>query len=192
MAGMMRLARVLAWSSLVCGLALVLQAGAAWRELRTWNAAIAAHNVTVLDPLPAEPALRYAAGWQHAADGDFRAAVRRLTEAEASPDPALAAQAKVALGNLYLQIGLRASDLARGGAHNLGNVQLDLAREAYRSALRLQPALEAARYNLELVERLGPPGRTEAWRRSVDGAALQPFKRDGWSAMRDNPRRGLP
>lgn len=189
---MMRLARIGAWSAVAGGIALAAHAGLGWRQVQAWNESIIDRSVSRLDPLPAEPALRYAAGWQHAADGDFRAAVRRLTEAEAATDPVVAANAKLALGNLYLQIGLRASDLTKGGAHALGNAQFDLAREAYRSALRLRPDLAAARYNLELLERLGPPGRTEGWSRRVDGAALQPFKRDGWSAMRDNPRRGLP
>ena len=89
-------------------------------------------------------------------------------------------------------MGIQAADIAAGGAHMHAVAQIELAREVYKGALRIDPDLRDARYNLELIDRLSPPRRTEGWERETDGVILQPFKRDGWASMKDNTRRGLP
>lgn len=165
---------------------------AGWAQAFQHNRALADGTLVrhVLDPRDTRSA--YAAGWFHARQGHFREAVRALTLAETSSDPALRAAARYALGNLYFDIGLKVADIQSGQGHLHGLAQIELAREAYRSAIRANPALREARYNLELIDRLSPPKRVEGWERETDGVTLVPQKRDGWSSMKDNVLRGLP
>lgn len=163
-----------------------------WRAIAALNTELDSGTLQRRAPSAEAPELAYAIGHLQMRDGQARPAARALTLAEAAQDPALRARAKLALGNLYFDLGLKAADVATGGSHVGGNAQIDLAREAYRSALRSDPQLHAARYNLELLDRLSPPRRTEGWERSTDGVTLAPQKRDGWASMKDNVRRGLP
>jgi len=134
----------------------------------------------------------YSMGYLYAREGHFREAARAFTLAEAAADPELRARAKFALGNLYFGIGLKAADIESGNGHINALAQIELAREAYKSALRIDPELRDARYNLELLDRLSPPKRVEGWQRETEGVTLAPQKRDGWASMKDNTRRGLP
>lgn len=182
----------LAWFGLLVSLGT-----ASWESLIVWrlrdlNGAISDGSLIARGTLPDDPPIRYAAGWLHAREGNLREAARRFAEAEAAPDPQLAARAKLGLGNLYFTLGISAANVAEGGSHQQGTAQLELAREAYRGALRIAPDLREARYNLELLERIGPERRSQGWARETDGVSLQAFKRDGWAQMKDNPKRGLP
>jgi mxaK protein len=141
---------------------------------------------------PGEFREAYAMGYFAVKQDNIKEAVRYFTLVEASDDPALRARAKFALGNLYFGIGLKAADIESGQGHIHGLAQIELSREAYKGALRINPQLWDARYNLELIDRLSPPKRVEGWERSVDGVTLMPQKRDGWASMKDNTRRGLP
>lgn len=117
---------------------------------------------------------------------------KAFTLAEAATDKSIRALAKFGLGNLYFDLALNAANIEAGGSHQQAVAHITLAREAYRGALRLKPELYQARFNLELLDRLSPEKRTQAWLTETDGVTLQPFKRNGTAMMRDNKRRGLP
>jgi len=102
--------------------------------------------------------------------------IHALTLAEASKEPAIRACAKFAVGNLYFDLSAISGDIAAGGSHQQSVAQIALAREAYKSALRINPAMFDARFNLELLDRLSPAQRTQAWLAETDGVTLQPFK----------------
>lgn len=115
-----------------------------------------------------------------------------LTIAEGALQPDIRAQAKFAVGNLYFDLSAVTSNNGTDGSHQQTVAQVELAREAYKAAIRLDSAMEDAKFNLELLDRLSPEKRTQTWLSETDGVTLQPFKRDGTSRMRDNRRRGLP
>lgn len=115
-----------------------------------------------------------------------------LTLAEAANDSQVRAQAKFAMGNLYFDLSAISGNIEAGGSHQQAVAQIELARESYKGALRLDPELHPARFNLELLDRLSPEKRTQAWLAETDGVTLQPFKRNGTAMMKDNTRRGLP
>lgn len=115
-----------------------------------------------------------------------------LTLAEASKDINVRAQAKFAMGNLYFDLSAISGEIEAGGSHQQAVAQIELARESYKSALRLNSEMYPARFNLELLDRLSPEKRTQAWLAETDGVTLQPFKRNGTAMMKDNTRRGLP
>lgn len=142
------------------------------------------------------PQHAYSVGYRLAQQRQDNATVRQLmralTIAEAAEDETLRARAKYAVGNLYFDLSAISGDIAAGGSHQQAVAQIELAREAYKSALRLDPQMYDARFNLELLDRLSPEKRTQAWLAETDGVTLQPFKRNGTAMMRDNTRRGLP
>lgn len=161
-----------------------------WRQARELNQSYKQGTLIKHQAAAADEA--YAVGYLMAAEGKQREAARFFTLAESSENPELRARAKFALGNLYAKIALKAADIQSGRGHLYGVAQIELAREAYRGALRINPELRDARYNLELLDRISPPKRVEGWERETDGVTLAPQKRDGWSSMKDNTRRGLP
>lgn len=188
----------LAWLGLLlCAIALVVD-GINWQSTRTLQQRIQTLTpaaATALDTAGAslDPHLRYAAGWQLEQAAQLEPAIAHYTRAEIADDPQLAARAKLALGNVQFRIGLMAGDIAAGGSHVRGLAHLQLAREAYRGALRLNPELHAARYNLELLERLSPGRRVQGWSRQQENVQLQPDEREGWATMKEgNSVRGLP
>lgn len=115
-----------------------------------------------------------------------------FSQAETTSDIDLRARAKFASGNVYYDLAIQSTKIAEGGAHQQAVAQIELARESYKEALRLRPNLEAAKFNLELLDRLSPEKRTQGWLAETDGVTLQPFKRNGTAMMKDNTRRGLP
>lgn len=134
----------------------------------------------------------YSIGYLQAKNGQPTQAIKSLMIAEASTDSEVRARAKFALGNLYFDSAIAAANIASGGAHQRAVAHIELAREAYKSALRIKPNMQGARFNLELLDRLSPEKRTQGWEAETDGVTLQPFKRNGTAMMRDNKRRGLP
>lgn len=118
--------------------------------------------------------------------------MKALTIAEAAPDPDHRAYAHFITANLYYDVSKIEQNIAAGGAHQEAVAQIELARESYKRTIRQMPDFYDARFNLELIDRLSPPKRTQGWKGGVDGVTLQPFKRNGTSMMRDNERKGLP
>jgi mxaK protein len=193
MAGLRRWITPAAWLLLAVALAATAYFAARLSQVATVNARIRDGNVETLSPLPRDPRARYAAAWQAQRTQHYPEAIRLYTDAQAAPDPAFAAQAWFALGNVYFQIGIVESrNYEAAIAPMWENAQFDLARDAYRSALRIEPHLAGARYNLELLERLSPLRHLAGWRRNTDPIMLQVDKHNGWTSMQDDRKRGLP
>lgn len=180
--------------------ALLLVAAAAsiwkWHQARQHNHAYADGSLTEQSLRQDDPNHAYGVAYllshQPLEAKTIARMLRALALAEAAPDQALRARAKFAAGNLYFDLSAISGDIAAGGSHQQAVAQVELARESYKSALRLQPDMYAARFNLELLDRLSPEKRTQGWLAGTDGVTLQPFKRNGSAMMRDNTRRGLP
>jgi mxaK protein len=181
-----------AWAALAISLALCAFSLLQWQRAARLDRMIADGTLIELKQIPDAPAVRYAAAWLYQKSEQNQLALQRYADAEGADDAQLASRAKFALGNLYFEIGQRAGDVAAGGSHVRGLAQLELAREAYRDALRLDPELRDARYNLELLERLSPGKRVEGWTRNErnrnQGFGTEP----GWASMQETTIRGLP
>ncbi|HEX5122301.1 MAG TPA: tetratricopeptide repeat protein [Rhodanobacteraceae bacterium] len=192
MGNLTRWTTAFAW--LLLAAALVACATFAWRwhSVRSINAMIGARTIETLKPLPDDSRVRYAAAWDHERAQHYDEAIRYYTDAQAAADPALASHAWLALGNAFFEQGIRASRQTETGEAAAENAQFDLARDAYRSALRIDPWLHDARYNLELLERLAPTRSREGWRRNTDPITIQPNRHNGWTTIQESPKRGLP
>ena len=155
------------WLLLAASLGAAAYFAASLWQIHSMNALIRDGGIETLSPLPADPLARYAAGWQAERAQNHLEAIALYTDAQATTDPALAAQAWFALGNVYFKIGIVESRNyeAAVSAPTWENAQFDLARDAYRSALRIEPDLAGARYNLELLERLSPVRHLAGWNR---------------------------
>lgn len=134
----------------------------------------------------------YWLGQQDMSKSTITKQLHALNIAEAAPDPTFRAYANFIRANLYYDLSKLEQNIAAGGAHQQAVAQIELAREAYKKTIRQLPQLHDAKFNLELLDRLAPPKRTQGWQGGVDGVTLQPFKRNGTAMMRDNQRRGLP
>jgi mxaK protein len=191
MAGLMRWTTPLVWVLLFVALAGCFAFSAGWLTTMRINSAIRARNVEELKPLPTDDRARYAAAWDLERAQHFDDAVALFTEVRATTDPELAATAWFALGNVYFESGIKASrDSMHEGPSE--NAEFDLARDAYRAALRIEPELHGARYNLELLERLAPARPGEGWRRNTDPISIQPDRHNGWTTIQESAKRGLP
>lgn len=193
MGRMTRFANAAAWLLLALSLGAAAWSATQWMRIGAINRRIESDGT---EPIPSswrDPRVRYAAGWQAERALRFDEAVQAYTDAQGATDPTQAADAWFALGNAYFKVGIAAS---REYEAKVGpvfeNAQYDLARDAYRSALRLDPSLAGARYNLELLERLAPTRRLEGWRRNTDPIMLVPDRHNGWTSMQDDRKRGLP
>ncbi|MET0231121.1 MAG: hypothetical protein ABW186_09345 [Rhodanobacteraceae bacterium] len=192
MAGLMRWSTRIAWLVLAAALVAVASFAMRWHATHRINAMIAARTIETLAPLPDDPRARYAAAWDYEREQKFDEAARLFADAQLADDPELASRAAFALGNTYFQSAIRAS---RGGSEDSASTQsaeLDLARDAYRAALRIDPAMHGARYNLELLERLAPRRPGEGWRRNTDPITIVPNRHNGWTTILETAKRGLP
>ncbi len=167
-----------------------------WHIAKTLNQAFSDGSIVKRALNNDAPHHAYSVGYRLAQQKQDSATVRQMirafTIAEVAEDESLRARAKYAVGNLYFDLSAISGDIAAGGSHQQAVAQIELAREAYKSALRINPQMYDARFNLELLDRLSPDKRTQAWLAETDGVTLQPFKRNGTAMMRDNTRRGLP
>jgi len=194
MASLKRWINPAVWLLLAATLAATAYFAASLWQIRSINARIRDGGIEMLSPLPRDPIARYAAGWQAERALNHLGAITLYTDAQATADPVLAAQAWFALGNVYFKIGIVESRNyeAAVAAPIWENAQFDLARDAYRNALRIQPDLAGARYNLELLERMSPLRHLAGWRRNTDPIMLHVDKHNGWTSMQDDRKRGLP
>ena len=192
MAGLRRWIDPVVWLLLVVALASAAWSAYRWVQVRAINRVII-DGVGDLPVRMAEPRVRYAAGWQAERALRHTEAVQLYIDAQAIDDPSRSAQAWFALGNVYFKVGIAES---REYEEKVGtlfeNAQFDLARDAYRSALRIEPNLAGARYNLELLERLSPARHMQGWLRNTDPIMLVPERHHGWTSMQDDRKRGLP
>ena len=192
MAGLRRWINPLVWLLLVFAVAAAAWSSHRWLQANAINRVIA-DGVGNLPAGNTDPRVRYAAGWQAERALHYTDAVQLYTDAQAIDDPARAAQAWFALGNVYFKVGIAESREYEAKVGTLfENAQFDLARDAYRSALRIEPDLASARYNLELLERLSPAKHLQGWLRNTDPIMLVPERHHGWTSMQDDRKRGLP
>jgi mxaK protein len=192
MAGLTRWTTMLAWLLLAIALAACAMGLVHWYQTHRINAMIRERSVDKLTPLPADVRVRYAAAWNLERSQRFDEAVRLFTDVQAADDPALASHAWLALGNTYFETAIKASRSAESESSTVESAEFDLARDAYRAALRIDPALHGARYNLELLERLAPRRPGEGWRRNTDPIAIQSDRHNGWTTILESGKRGLP
>jgi mxaK protein len=137
--------------------------------------------------------VRYAIAWNLEREQKLDEAARAYIDVQANAPPRLAADASFALGNVYFAQGIRRTrEAATMDGPQPELAELGLARDAYRSALRLDPQLYGARYNLELLERMVPRRPEEGWRRNTDPVKLQADRHTGWTTIRETKKRGLP
>lgn len=191
MAGLTRWTTALAWLLLAAALVACALFSWQWHAVRRINAMIGARTIETLQPLPDDARVRYAAAWDLERAQRYGEAIRFYTDAQAASDPVLASQAWLALGNAFFEQGIKATRVESEDAA-AENAQFDLARDAYRAALRIDPWLHDARYNLELLERLAPTHAREGWRRNTDPITIQPDRHNGWTTIQESPKRGLP
>lgn len=193
MARLKRWINPLVWTLLALALGISFWSAHRWLQLNAINAAIRDGTVEIPVSTVVDARVHYAAGWQAERKLEYTQAVQQYTDAQDPMDPPRSAQAWFALGNAYFKAGIVES---RNYEATVGpvfeNAQFDLARDAYRSALRIDPQMAGARYNLELLERLAPVRRLQGWRRSTDPILLVPDKHNGWTSMQDDNKRGLP
>ena len=182
----------LVWIALALALIATAAFAMRWRSTQTLNAMIRDRSVGQLSPLPPDLRVRYAAAWDLERAQHFDEAVKLFNQVQAAKDPKLAANAWFALGNAYFESGIKMSRDVKIEGPVIENTQFDLARDAYRSALRIQPELYGARYNLELLERMSPRRAEEGWRRNTDPIKIQPDRHNGWTTILESPKRGLP
>jgi len=176
---------------LLC-LLVVIYAALQWQQAKVRNIAFQDGSLMQMPLQLHEHQKAYQVAYLHINKQQPEQALKAYMIAEASSDDDLRAKAKYAIGNRYFDLGLRSANVAAGGAHQQAVAYIELAREAYKGALRLQPEMHQAKFNLELLDRLSPDKRTQAWLAETDGVTLKPFKRNGTAMMRDNKRRGLP
>lgn len=181
----------LCWGLSLLSLCVAMGAGWQWQLLAQRNLAMhSPARILGLQPVPAGAMWAYARGY--ALQPDPEQALKWFYLPESSADAVLRAQAKFAIGNLYFDWAMMHHNVSQGGAHQQQVAMIALAREAYKDALRIDPAFTDARFNLELLDRRSPEKRVEGWQSETDGVTLKPFKRNGTAMMRDNERRGLP
>jgi mxaK protein len=187
-----RWATPLLWLLLAAALGAFVFSLVEWRTVARIDAAIRDRTIATMKPLPLDARALYAAAWDLERVQRFEEAVPLLTDAQASDDPVLAANAWFALGNVYFETAIKVSRGAIQDAEGAGPAELDLARDAYRAALRIDPLLHGARYNLELLERLAPVHAGAGWRRNTDPVTIQSDRHNGWTTIRESEKRGLP
>ena len=193
MAGLRRWIEPVVWVLLIAALAAASTFAWRWQQVASINARIADGGLEKFTPLPRDARTRYAAAWQAERAQQHVKAIGWYTDATTASDPVEAARAWFALGNVYFQLGIvesRSYEATVGPVWE--NAQFDLARDSYRSALRIEPQLQGARYNLELLERLSPVRHLAGWRRNTDPVMLEADKHNGWTSMQDDRKRGLP
>lgn len=191
----------LAWPQALLVLAALCFAGALyfglqWREIQNLNKAYLNRSIVHWPLASLTPEAYYMRAYLLASTiktaKDVDTVADAYLMAETSPNTLTRALAKFATGNLYFALARQSAKIAEGGAHQQAVAQIELAREAYKDALRLYPHFSQARFNLELLDRTSPDKRTQGWQGGTDGVSLQPFKKNGTAMMRDNTRRGLP
>lgn len=137
-------------------------------RVETLNRAIAdAAAITVDDHTPA--ALVFAKARQLQQAGDTDEAVRLYSGIRDVADEDLRARALHNLGTLYLQSGAKLWNARGVLEYARVNTLVELAKENYREALRLNPDDWDARYNLEYAFRITPPPKEKPksdWRGS--------------------------
>ncbi|HUL13075.1 MAG TPA: MxaK protein [Methylococcaceae bacterium] len=154
--------RVRLKQGLALGLALLFLVGASWQAWEWWEAnstkAAIAEFAAGRDIGPerrfsAPPSVRLAYALYLGRREQFADAQEVMVGLGEKGAPVFRARASYDLGNLYLRQAL--AETERGEAGRAAPLA-ELAKEAYRRALRADPAFWDAKYNLEAATRLNP------------------------------------
>lgn len=188
--------RTLRWLALTvasCALGVAIWQGMIWydhaRDQRRITAALA-HQEVAITP---DTGLRvlFAQGYGQArlqryreASAAYRAVWNRTYGANGSDPDGLAARSRYNLGNLYARRSVAAAE-----SYDIDSARTmaELAKQAYRDALRAAPDYWPAKHNFEAAQRLVRDLPTHDGEASTDPEA----KPDVWSQMPGFPR-GLP
>jgi mxaK protein len=192
MAGLKRWATALVWLLLAAALVAFGLAFLQWQSTRRINAMIRDRSIEKISPPPRDPKALYALAWNLERSQHLDEAAKTFIDVQTTDDPSLASNAWFALGNVYFESGVRISRESQQEGPRPELAQFELARDAYRSALRMDPYLYGARYNLELLERLAPVRPGEGWRRNTDPVKIEADRHNGWTTIREAKKRGLP
>jgi len=147
---------------LTAGLALLCLAGAAWqfwqwRQARSVSAAIAefaaGRDIGAERRFGAPLPVRLAYGLFLARRDQYAEAQEVLADLGEHGDSGFRARALYNLGNLYLRRALAETERNESGR---AAPLAELAKDAYRRALRAEPEFGDAKYNLEVATRLMP------------------------------------
>ncbi len=128
-----------------------------WRESRLIGSAVqtllAGRDIGPERRFGASEGVRLAYALYLVGREDYRDAEELLAELGQSHSPDTAAKALYDLGNVYLR---RAIDAVEHAEPTQAGTLAELAKQAYRRALRLRPDDWAAKYNYEVAARLMP------------------------------------
>jgi mxaK protein len=127
-----------------------------------WRAAQlnrALSEVEAGDAGPADPRLTFARAYALQQEGEFDAALEAYAAIDVRDRPAMQADIRYNLANLYLR---RALQHREDGADDLALPLVELAKENYREVLREDSRHWFAKYNLELALRIAPDTELEA------------------------------
>jgi mxaK protein len=151
------LKQVLAQGVVVLSLAGAARQGWAWLEARSTGAAIAefaaGRDIGAERRFSAPPPVRLAYALYLARREQFADAREVLADLGEKGEPGFRARALYDLGNSYLRQAL--AETERGEAGRAAPLA-ELAKDAYRRALRADPEFRDAKYNLEAATRLSP------------------------------------
>lgn len=120
-------------------------------------------NRTIADPSNLQvdertpPALVFAKAYRLERDGEHQEATRLYSTLLHAADETLRARALHNLATIYLEDGARLWNARGVLEYARVNTLVELAKENYREALRLDPDDWDARYNLEYAYRITPP-----------------------------------
>ncbi|MCQ8180169.1 MxaK protein [Methylomonas sp. SURF-1] len=177
------------WTALAAALAVALSQAWLWAGIAGQNRLIgqllAGRDVAVEDFANADPALRLARAVYLRKAGRYDDALATLNLLLQQAPPALRAQARYNLGNLYLT---QAQEKLKAGGVDSATPLVGLAKQAYREALAADPGFWDAKYNLEVAMRLLPEmDRINSGNQEDDGSQ----KSELWTSLPGFPR-GLP
>ncbi|MDT4331582.1 MxaK protein [Methylomonas sp. MED-D] len=179
----------LLWAGLLTALLVGLVQGARLYRLAGQNQLIeqllAGRDVEIEDLADAPPSLRMARAVYLRKAGRYDDALATLNVLLRQAPPALQAQARYNLGNLYMA---QAQEKLHAGNINDATPLVGLAKQAYRDALIAEPGYWDAKYNLEVAMRLLPEmDRVNSGHEPDDGRE----KTQLWTTLPGFPR-GLP
>ncbi len=174
-------------AALVLSIVFVIELSLHWRDLRvnrSVDTLMAGHDAPVpKDPAP-EILLARGVRWVRAGEEDQAIAIYNLLSADRHVDGRLRVSAYYNLGNVYLRRGMAQAQAMKV---DRARTAIQIAKEIYRDALRIDPRHWDARYNLETAGYVVPDLPLGDADPDEDG----PQSKDAWSDMQGFPS-GLP
>ncbi|MGH8567055.1 MAG: tetratricopeptide repeat protein [Gammaproteobacteria bacterium] len=168
-------------------IAFVIELSMHWRDVRVnrgIDTLMAGHDAPVpKDPAP-EILLARGARWVRAGEEDQAISIYNLLSADRRVDGRLRVSAYYNLGNVYLRRGMAQAQAMKV---DRARTAIQIAKEIYRDALRIDPRHWDARYNLETAGYVVPDLPLGDADPDEDG----PHSKDAWSDMQGFPS-GLP